>query len=166
MPVRVPSVEDVQSAFRQAVTNAIPQHQESDSQEYDRAYRSLTASVWTPVSPGIESVSISLSSWLIRGSWEYTIDPHTDGQFPIITAQARAFAASLSSLVPPNASVALTLAPAKASAAPIGQRVECSFTASICICGAECPTCGNPCLCAPVHLSGPEGHYCQNDHQY
>jgi len=165
MPVRVPSVEDVQNAFRQAVTNAIPQHQESDSQEYDRAYRSLTASAWAPVSPGIESVSISPSSWLIRGSWEYTIDPHADGQFPIITAQARAFAASLSSLVPPNASVALTLAPAKASAAH--RAAGRMFIHGIHLyLRAECPTCGNPCLCAPGHLSGPEGHYCQNDHQY
>ena len=131
MPVPIPSAEDVQNAFRQAMANAIPQHQETDLQEYDRAYGSLMASNWAAVSPGIESVPVSEFSRLIRGSWEYTIDPHADGQFPIITAQATAFAAPLASMVAANASVALTLAPVKASAAPIGQRVECSFKASI-----------------------------------
>jgi len=167
MPVRVPSAEDVQNAFRQAVMDAIPQHHETDLREYDRVHRSLLTSNWSPVSPGIESVPVSECSRLIRGTWEYTIDPHADGQFPAITAQTRAFAAPLSSVVPGNASVALTLSPVKASAAPIGQRVACSFQGVISsICGAQCPACGHPCLREPTHPLGPESHYCQNHHQY
>jgi hypothetical protein len=67
------------------------------------------------------------SECLIRGSWQYIIDRHTDGQLQIAQAQIRQITAILASAVPHGEPVKVTFDFPPTDVSAGGERVTCSF---------------------------------------
>ena len=82
---------------------------------------------WVEIGSNVEAIQVAETEFLIRGSWQYTIDLGTKNQLPIAQTQINEFAALLASAVPQGQSVKGTFdfPPSETSAS--GEKLTCSF---------------------------------------
>ena len=127
MPFWIPSVEFLRDTFRRAVKQALEGCEETHPSYYAGRCRFLTSTLWVEIGPNIQVIQATETEFLVRGSWQYTIDLSTKDQFQIAQAQIDEIASLLASAVPHGEPVKGTFdfPPTETSAS--GEKVTCSF---------------------------------------
>jgi hypothetical protein len=123
----IPSVALLRDTFRRAVKQAIEKCEETHSSHYRSRCRFLASAPWVEIGPNVQAIQAAETEFLIRGSWQYTIDLRTKSQLPIAQAQVNEIAAVLASLVPHGELVKGTFDFPATEATADGERVTCSF---------------------------------------
>jgi hypothetical protein len=127
MPFGISSVELLRDTFRRAVKQALQNCEETHSSHYRSRCRFLTSSPWVEIGPNVQAIQVAETEFLIRGSWQYTIDLRTKNQLPIAQAQINEIAALLASVVPLGESVKGTFDFPPSETSAVGEKVTCSF---------------------------------------
>jgi hypothetical protein len=127
MPFGISSVELLRDTFRRAVKQALQKCEETHSSHYRSRCRFLGGTPWVEIGPNVQAIQVAETEFLVRGSWQYTIDLTTKNQLAIAQAQIGEFAARLASVVPFGESVKGTFdfPPSETSAS--GETLTCSF---------------------------------------
>jgi hypothetical protein len=79
------------------------------------------------IGPNVQAIQATETEFLIRGSWQYTIDPRTKDQFQIAQAQINEIASRLASAVPHGEPVKGTFDFPPSETLASGEKVTCSF---------------------------------------
>jgi hypothetical protein len=132
MPFGIPSVALLRDTFRRAVKQALGKCEEANSNHYRSRCRSLASTPWVEIGPNVQAMQAAEAEFLIRGSWQYTIDLRTRGQFEIAQAQISEIASVLASAVPHGEPVKGTFDFPPTETLPSGERVTCSFRGVVC----------------------------------
>jgi hypothetical protein len=127
MPLVIPSVALLRDTFRRAVMQALENCEEAHPGHYQHRCRSLAAAPWAEIGPNVRAIQVAETESLIRGSWQYTIDPRTKDWFQIAQAQINEFASLLASAVPHGESVKGTFDFPPTETSADGERLTCSF---------------------------------------
>jgi hypothetical protein len=127
MSFGIPSVELLRNRFRRAVTQALEKCEETHSTHYGNRCRFLVSALWVEIGPNVQAIQATETDFLIRGSWQYTIDPRTENQLRIAQVQITEFAAILASAVPQRESVKGTFVFPPTETSACGEKVTCSF---------------------------------------
>jgi hypothetical protein len=127
MPLGIPSVALLRDTFRRMVIQRLSKCEETHPGHYASRCRSLASAPWIEIGPNVQAIQVVETEFLIRGTWQFTIDPRTKGQFEIAQAQIQEIAALLASAVPHGEPVKGTFdfSPTETSAG--GESVACSF---------------------------------------
>jgi hypothetical protein len=127
MPFGIPSVALLRDTFRRAVKQALGKCEETHPSHYRNRCRSLASAPWVEIGPNVQAIQGAETEFLVRASWQYTIDPRTEGQLQIAQAQISELASRLASAVPHEEPVKGTFdfPPTETSAS--GERLTCSF---------------------------------------
>jgi hypothetical protein len=122
-----PSVALLRDTFLRAVKQALGNCEEAHSGHYRSRCRSLANASWVEIGPNVQAIQVAETEFLIRGSWQYTIDLRTKDQLQIARSQIKEMASLLASAVPHGESVKGTFdfPPTEISAS--GEKVACSF---------------------------------------
>ena len=123
----IPSIALLRDTFRRAVKQALEKCEETHPSHYRSRCRSLANAAWVEIGPNVQAIQAAETEFLIRGSWQYTLDVGTKNQLPIAQAQIHEIASLLASAVPHGELVKGTFdfPPTETSAS--GERVTCSF---------------------------------------
>jgi hypothetical protein len=132
MPFGIPSVESLRDTFRRAVKQALEKCEETHPGHYRSRCRSLASAPWVEIGPNVQAIQVAATEFLIRGSWQYTIDLGTKNQFQIAQAQINAIASLLASAVPHGEAVKGTFAFPPTETSASGESVLCSFRGVVC----------------------------------
>ena len=126
------SVELLRDRFRRAVKQALAKCEETHAGHYRSRSRNLATTAWVDIGPNVQAIRVAEMEFLIRGSWQYTIDLHTKDQLQIAQTQINEMASLLASAVPPGEAVKGTFdfPPTETSAS--GERITCSFRGVVC----------------------------------
>ena len=127
MPFEMPSAESLRDRFRRAVTQTLEKCEETHSGYYRNRCRDLTSAPWVEIGPNVQAIQATETEFLIRGSWQYTIDPRTKDQFQIAQAQINEIASRLASAVPHGEPVKGTFDFPPSETLASGEKVTCSF---------------------------------------
>jgi hypothetical protein len=127
MPFWIPSVEFLRDTFRRAVKQALEGCEETHPSYYAGRCRFLTSTLWVEIGPNIQVIQATETEFLVRGSWQYTIDPRTKGQFEIAQAQINKVVSLLASAVPQGDPVKGNFDFPPTETLASGERVTCSF---------------------------------------
>jgi hypothetical protein len=127
MPFGISSIELLRDTFRRAVKQALGRCEETHSSHYRSRCRFVAAMPWVEIGPNVQAIQVAESEFLIRGSWQYTIDLRTKNQLPIAQAQINEVAALLASVVPQGEAVKGTFDFPPSETSPNGEKVTCSF---------------------------------------
>jgi len=132
MPFGIPSVELLRDTFRRAVKQALKKCEEAHPSHYRSRCRSLAGVPWVEIGPNVQAIQGVETEFLIRASWQYTIDLRTQGQLQTAQAQINEIASLLASAVPHGEPVKGTFdfPPTETSAS--GEKVTCSFRGVVC----------------------------------
>jgi len=132
MSYGIPSVALLRDTFRRAVKQALGKCEETHTSYYRSRCRFLASTPWVDLGPNVQAIQVAETEFLIRGSWQYTVDLHAKDQFQIAQAQANEVASLLASAVPHGEPVKGTFdfPPTETSAS--GERVTCSFRGVVC----------------------------------
>lgn len=127
MPFGIPSVALLRDTFRRAVKQALVQCEETHPGHYQSRCRSLASAPWVEIGPNVQAIQVTETEFLIRGSWQYTVDLRIQGQLEIAKAQISEIASLLASAVPHREPVRGTFdfPPTETSASR--EKVICSF---------------------------------------
>jgi len=123
----IPSVAILRDAFRRAVTQSLEKCEEAHCGYYRNRCRLLASAPWLEIGPNVQAIQATETEFLIRGSWQYTIDPRTKDQFQIAQAQINEIASRLTSAVPHGQPVKVTFDFPPTEFLASGERVTCSF---------------------------------------
>jgi hypothetical protein len=127
MPLVIPSIALLRDMFRRAVMQALEHCEEVHPGHYQHRCRSLATAPWAEIGPTLRSIQVAETEFLIRGSWQYTIDPRTKDWFQIAQAQINEVASLLASAVPHGEPVKGTFDFPPTETLAGGERVTCSF---------------------------------------
>jgi hypothetical protein len=127
MPFGIPSVALLRDTFRRAVKQALGKCEEIHPGHYQSRCRSLATTPWGEIGPNVQAVQATETELLIRGSWHYTIDVQTRGQFEIAQAQINEVASLLASAVPQGELVKGTFDFPRTESSASGEHLTCSF---------------------------------------
>jgi hypothetical protein len=132
MPLGIPSVALLRDTFLRAIKQALGKCEETHPGHYQHCCRSLANSTWAEIGPNVQAIQVAKMEFLIRGSWQYTIDLRTKDQLQIAKAQINELASLLASAVPHGESVKGTFdfPPTETSAS--GEKLTCSFRGAVC----------------------------------
>jgi hypothetical protein len=139
MPLGIPSVALLRDTFRRAVKQAIEKCEETHPGHYSSRCRSVTSVAWIEIGPNVQAIQVAETEFLIRGSWQYAIDPRAQGQLQIAQAQINEIATLLASAVPHGEPVKGTFDFPPTQTSEAGERVACSFRGVVhgqILCGA------------------------------
>jgi hypothetical protein len=132
MPFGIPSVALLRDTFRRAVKQALVKCEETHPGHYQSRCRSLATVPWGDIGPNVQAIQVAETEFLIRGSWQYTIDLRTKGQFEIAQARIDEVASLLASAVPHGETVKGTFDSPPTETSASGERVTCSFRGVVC----------------------------------
>lgn len=132
MPSGIPSVELLRDTFRRAVKQAVEKCEETHPGHYRSRSRSLTNEPWAEIGPNVQAIQVTDAEFLIRGSWQYTIDLRIQGQLPVAQAQINEIAATIASAIPQGQRVKGTFDFPPTEAAAGGEKLTCSFRGVVC----------------------------------
>jgi hypothetical protein len=132
MPFGIPSVALLRDTFRRAVKQALVKCEETHPGHYQSRCRSLATAPWDEIGPNVQAIQVAETEFLIRGSWQYTIDLFTKGQFEIAQAQIDEVASLLASAVPHGETVKGTFAFPPTETSASGESLTCSFRGVVC----------------------------------
>ena len=143
MPYGIPSVALLRDTFRRAVTQALGKCEETHTAHYRSRCRFLASTPWVEIGPNVQAIQATETEFLIRGSWQYTIDLGTKDQLPIALAQINAIASLLASAVPRGEPVKGTFdfPPSETSASR--EKITCAFRGVV---RGQVPCANTPCL--------------------
>ena len=127
MPVGNPSVALLRDTFRRAIKQTLGNCEESHPSYYRSRCRSLANASWTEIGPNVQAVQVAETEFLIRGSWQYTIDLSTKGQLQIAKVQINEMAALLASAVPNGKPVKATFDFPPTEISANDEKITCSF---------------------------------------
>ena len=127
MPFGISSVALLRDTFRRAVKQALEKCEETHPSYYRSRCRFLASTPWVEIGPNVQAVQVAETEFLIRGSWQYTIDLSTKNQLPIAQAQIQEVASLLASAVPRGEAVKGTFDFPPSEISANGERVTCSF---------------------------------------
>jgi hypothetical protein len=127
MPFGISSVALLRDTFRRAVKQALQKCEETHPSYYRSRCRSITSAPWLEIGPNVQVIQAAETEFLIRGSWQYTIDLRTKNQLPIAQAQINEIASLLASAVPRGESVKGTFDFPPSEISANGETVVCSF---------------------------------------
>ncbi len=122
-----PSVALLRDRFRRAVTEALERCEETHSTHYQSRCRSLTTAPWVEIGPNVQAIQATETEFLIRGSWQYTIDPRAKNPLEIPQAQINEIVSLLASAVPQGEAVKGTFDFPPTEIMASGEKVTCSF---------------------------------------
>ena len=127
MPFGIPSVALLRDTFRRAVKQALEKCEETHPSHYRSRCRSVGSAPWVEIGPNVQAIQGVETEFLIRASWQYTIDLSAKGQLQIAQAQINEIASLLASAVPHGEPVKGTFdfPPTEVSAS--GEKLTCSF---------------------------------------
>ncbi len=123
----IPSIALLRDTFRRAVKQAIEKCEETHPSHYRSRCRALADARWIEIGPNVEAIQSAETEFLIRGSWQYTLNVGTKNQLPIAQAQINEIAARLASAVPRGELVKGTFDFPPTEILASGERVTCSF---------------------------------------
>ena len=127
MPFGIPSVALLRDTFRRAVTQALGNCEETHTAHYRSRCRNVANSPWMEIGPNVQAIQATETEFLIRGSWQYTIDLGTKDQLPIAQAQIHEIASLLASAVPQGEPVKGTFDFPATEISANREKVTCSF---------------------------------------
>jgi hypothetical protein len=127
MPFGIPSVALLRDTFRRAVAQALEKCEETHPSYYRSRCRTLASTPWVEIGPNVQAIQAAETEFLIRGSWQYTVDLRTKGQLQIAQAQISEIASLLASAVPHGEPVKGTFDFPPTETLATGERVTCSF---------------------------------------
>ncbi len=143
MPIGIPSVALLRDTFRRAVTQALGKCEETHTAHYRSRCRFLASTPWVEIGPNVQAVQATETEFLIRGSWQYTIDLSTKDQLPIAQAQINEIASRLASAVPNGELVKGTFDFPPSEISANRERITCSFRGVV---HGQVPCLNTPCL--------------------
>jgi hypothetical protein len=123
----IPSAELLRDTFRRAVKQAIGKCEETHSGHYRSRIRSLADSPWVDLGPNVQAIQRVETEFLIRASWQYTIEPGTKDQLKIAQAEIHEVASLLASAIPQGEPVKGTFDFPPTETSANGETVTCSF---------------------------------------
>jgi hypothetical protein len=127
MPLGIPSVALLRDTFLRAVKQALRKCEEIHPAHYRSRCRSLVNASWAEIGPNVQAIQVAETEFLIRGSWQFTIDIRTKDQLQIAQAQIKETASLLASVVPHGKSVKGTFDFPPTETTESGEKVTCSF---------------------------------------
>jgi hypothetical protein len=127
MPERIPSVVELRDLFRRSILQSVQKCQETGGSYFGRLLCSHTSTPWVDVEPNVQILQVEPTLFLLRGAWQFIIDPHTVGQIEVAQAQIAVLASTIALLIPQGATVeaAFEFPPSEASTS--GERMACLF---------------------------------------
>jgi hypothetical protein len=125
------SVELLCYRFRRAVMQALENCEESNCGHYRYRCRLLSNAPWVEIGPHVQAIQATESEFLIRGSWQFSIDPSAKDQLRIAQEQVNEMASLLASAVPQGESVKVTFDFPPTETSANGKKVTCSFRAVV-----------------------------------
>ena len=142
MPFGNPSAALLRDTFRRAIKQALGNCEEAHPSYYRSRCRSLANASWAEIGPNVQAIQVAETEFLLRGSWQFTIDRSTKNQLQIAKAQISEMASLLASAVPHGKPVKATFdfPPTEISASD--EKITCSFR-GVAIGQVACKT---PCL--------------------
>jgi len=123
----IPSIELLRDTFRRAVTQSLEKCEEAHCGYYRNRSRLLATVPWVEIGPNLQVIQATETEFLVRGSWQYTIDSRTKDQLQIAQAQINEIASRLVSVVPHGEPVKVTFDFPPTEILASGERVTCSF---------------------------------------
>ena len=132
MSFGIPSVALLRDTFRRAVKQAIEKCEETHTSYYRSRCRFLAGTPWVDIGPNVQAIQVAETEFLIRGSWQYTVDLHAKDQLQIAQAQTNEIASLLASAVPHGERVKGTFDFPPTETSTSGERVTCSFRGVVC----------------------------------
>src|SRR5271157_5436703 len=127
MPSGIPSVALLRNTFLRAVKQALGSCEEIHPNHYQHCCRSLANASWAEIGPNVQAIQVAETEFLIRGSWQYTIDLRTKDQLQIAQSQIKEMASLLAAAVPHGESVKGTFDFPPTETSADGEKVTCSF---------------------------------------
>jgi hypothetical protein len=127
MPLGIPSVALLRDTFRRAVKQALGKCEEIHPNHYRHRCSSLAGAPWAELGPNVQGIQATEAEFLIRGSWQYTLDVRTKDQLQVAQAQIKELSSILASAVPQGASVKGTFHFPPTESSVDGERITCSF---------------------------------------
>ena len=91
----------------------------------------MASASWVEIGPNVQAIQVAEMEFLIRGSWQYTIDFRTRDQLQIAQAQINEIASLLASAVPQGEPVKGTFDFPPTETTARGERVSCSFRGGV-----------------------------------
>jgi len=132
MPFGIPSVALLRDTFRRAVKQALLKCEETHPGRYLSRCRFLASASWVEIGANVQAIQATEAEFLIRASWQYTIDPRTKGQFEIAQARINEITSLLASAVPDGESVKGTFDFSPTETSANGETVTCLFRGVVC----------------------------------
>jgi hypothetical protein len=132
MSFGIPSVPLLRDTFRRAVSQALKKCEETHVGYYRSRCRSLASTPWVEIGPNVQAIQVAETEFLIRVSWQYTIDLRTKNQLEIAQSQINGIASLLASAVPHGYPVKGTFGFPPSETSASGERVTCSFRGVVC----------------------------------
>jgi hypothetical protein len=132
MPFETPTIALLRDTFRRAVTEALERCEETHPSYYAGRCRLLASAEWVEIGPNVQAIQATKTDFLIRGSWQYTIDSRTNNQLRIAQTQIIELASLLASAVPQGEPVKGTFDFPPSETLKSGEKVTCSFKGVVC----------------------------------
>ena len=127
MPFETPTVALLRDTFRRAVTEALGRCEETHPSYYAGRCRFLASAPWVEIGPNMQAIQATETDFLIRGSWQFFIDPSTENQLRIARTEIIEIASLLASAVRQGEPVKGTFDFPPTEILESGERVTCSF---------------------------------------
>ncbi len=127
MPFGIPSVALLRDTFRRAVKQALEKCEETHPSHYRSRCRAPAGTPWVELGPNVQALQVAETEFLLRGSWQWTIDPAAKSQLQIAQAQIQEIASLLASAVPHGEPVKATFDFPPTETSANGEKVTCSF---------------------------------------
>jgi len=123
----IPSVELLRDTFRRAVKQALGKCEETHSGHYRSRCSSLAGAPWVQLGPNVQAIQRSESEFLVRASWQFTIDQSTKDQLKIAQSEIQEIASRLAAVIPTGEAVKGTFEFPSTETFANGERLTCSF---------------------------------------
>ncbi len=127
MPEQIPSVAELRNSFRRLIIRSVPKCQETGGSYFGRLLRSQTSAPWIDVGPNVQTLQVEPTLFLVRASWQFTLDPHAVTQSDVAQAQVVALAATIVSAIPQGATVEAAFEFPPTEVTSTGKQVTCLF---------------------------------------
>jgi hypothetical protein len=128
----MPTTALVRDTFRRVVMETLDKCEETSPSYFANRCRSLANAAWVEIGPNVQAIQVTETEFLIRASWQFTIDLRRKDQLRIALAQINEAASILASVIPQGEPVKATFdfLPTETSAS--GEEVTCSFRGVAC----------------------------------
>jgi hypothetical protein len=100
MPVQIPSIHDIETSFRTAITGAGLAPVQSVDSHFERHRQTISDSQWSNLGAGVETLDVGSGVRLFRITFAFRLDPHGTGEIRRLRVETAAIRNAVRSMIP------------------------------------------------------------------